>query len=139
MPDAPAAAEIDLIDRPAFAPARAERGAIVVLAAALLAVGGTLSRPGDDPTPGRSVSCRLDVNAATAEEWSLLRSVGPKLAGRIVEDRAARGPFVGPPDLLAVKGVGPKTYAKLAPHLRFPVPSGDAPAAPIAGATLAAR
>ena len=121
--------------RPEFAPSRAEGAAAAALAAGLLIAAGLGSREGTDPTPHRAAACRLDVNAATPAEWALLRGVGPVLAGRIDADRAARGPFRVPPDLLAVRGVGPKTFARLEPHLRFPA----APAGEKNGPALAAR
>lgn len=124
--------------RPAFAPARAEGGAVCVMAAAGLLAAGFAVWPTVDPTPSRAAACRLDVNAAGRSEWALLRGVGPTLAGQIVDDRTARGPFVAPPDLLAVKGVGPKTFARLAPHLRFP-PAPQLPDDPAPGPAVAAR
>ena len=124
-------------DRPRLGPSRPEAAAAGLLAAALLISAGLRARVGDDPTPGRPVACRLDPNAATPAEWALLRGVGPVLAGRITEDRASRGPFRGPPDLLAVKGVGPKTLARLAPHLWFPPPAEGRPVADPATLTAA--
>ncbi len=57
-----------------------------------------------------------------------LPGIGEVLAKRIVEFRKARagsqggsGPvFRRPEDLEAVRGIGPKTVARLASHLRFP-------------------
>ncbi|MFH5803755.1 ComEA family DNA-binding protein [Alienimonas sp. DA493] len=137
MPVAPpAAASPPNRDRPAFAPTRAEGGAVAVLAAAMLVAAGFAARPGDDPTPHAAAACRLDVNDAAPAEWALLRGVGPVLAERIVRDRVDRGPYRAPPDLLAVKGVGPKTFARLEPHLRFPTSTAPRPPA---GPALAAR
>ncbi len=59
----------------------------------------------------------VDVNSATADELELLPGVGPSLAGRIVLDRQERGRFASPADLDRVKGIGPTTVAKLAPHI----------------------
>ena len=72
------------------------------------------------------VAFRLDANAATPAELAVLRGVGPVLAGRIADGRAARGAFRRPADLLAVKGVGPRTLVRLAPLLRFPAPARPA-------------
>ncbi|NNJ27308.1 ComEA family DNA-binding protein [Alienimonas chondri] len=127
-----------IASRPAFAPTRAESGAVSVLVVALLMSAGVASLPVDDPTPHRSPVCRLDVNDASHAEWTLLRGVGPKLADRIVAGRSDGGAYRSAPDLLAVKGVGPKTFARLEPHLRFP--SDGAPVATLSdGPTLAAR
>ena len=106
--------------RPRFAPSSAEGGALAWLAAPLLIAAALAVREAPDPTPRRPVAHRLNVNAATPAEWSLMRGVGPVLADRIAEDRADRGPFRTPADLLAVRGMGPKTFARLRPHLQFP-------------------
>ena len=58
---------------------------------------------------------RLDLNTATADELEGLPGIGPKTAQRILEDRRMRGPFRRPSDLTRVKGIGPKTLARLTP------------------------
>lgn len=60
---------------------------------------------------------RLDLNAAGAAELALLPGVGPRLADRIVADRAERGPFASLEDLGRVAGVGPITLAELRPYV----------------------
>ena len=131
MPVAPAPAVPP--DRPRLAPDRGEAGVAAVLAAAvLLAVWPAVRTAADPAEPAVPVAYRLDVNAAAPAELAVLRGVGPVLAGRIAADRAARGPFRHGVDLLAVRGVGPKTLDRLTPHLRFPlddVPAGGAVAA----------
>jgi DNA uptake protein ComE-like DNA-binding protein len=37
-----------------------------------------------------------------------------------VGHRAAHGPFRGPEDLLAARGIGPRTLERLSPYLRWP-------------------
>ena len=69
----------------------------------------------------------IDVNRAPWIEWVLLDGIGETLAQRIVEDRAQNGPFSSIDDLLRVKGIGPKTLAKMRPQLTISV---DDPAAP---------
>ena len=56
---------------------------------------------------------QIDVNTATVAELERLPQVGPTLARRIVEDRAARGRFRSVEDLRHVRGIGPKTYGAL--------------------------
>ena len=71
----------------------------------------------------------VDVNRATVDELCALRGVGPKLAQAIVDERAARGGFAYPEDLIAVKGIGAKTLAKFKDQLDFSAQeqsSGDA-------------
>ena len=60
---------------------------------------------------------RMDLNAASEAQLQLLPRVGPKLAERIAEYRRAHGRFRSVDELNAVKGIGDKTLAKLAPHL----------------------
>lgn len=61
----------------------------------------------------------IAVNTASAAELELLPGVGPVMAQRIIDDRAANGPFRSPADLDRVKGIGPKTLEKLTPLVRF--------------------
>jgi competence ComEA-like helix-hairpin-helix protein len=68
------------------------------------------------------VGCPLDVNTASAVDLSALPRVGDKLAQRIVQDREAAGPFRTLKDLDRVRGVGPKTVARLAPYIRVGTP-----------------
>lgn len=55
----------------------------------------------------------IDVNVATAAQFELLPDIGPTLAQRIVDDRAANGRFATPDDLMRVPGIGPKTVEKV--------------------------
>jgi competence protein ComEA len=55
----------------------------------------------------------LDLNAATRDELAGLPGIGEKTAQAIVEEREANGAFTSPDDLARVKGVGPKTIARL--------------------------
>lgn len=51
----------------------------------------------------------LDLNRATMAELELLPRVGPALARRVVEAR----PFASVDELVRVRGIGPRTLAKL--------------------------
>jgi competence protein ComEA len=62
---------------------------------------------------------RIDVNRASVADLELLPGVGPTLARRIVNHRAAQGPFTGPEDLLHVHGIGRRTLERLAPLMEF--------------------
>jgi competence protein ComEA len=55
----------------------------------------------------------LDLNRAALGDLLLLPGVGPKLAERILEERARRAGFESVEQLSAVKGVGPKKLAQL--------------------------
>ena len=59
-------------------------------------------------------AARVDLNHASAEALEALPGIGPTLAGRIVADRAARGPFRRTADLDRVRGVGPALLRRLA-------------------------
>jgi competence protein ComEA len=60
---------------------------------------------------------RLDLNRADSTELDLVDGIGPALASRILAERASRGGFRRPEELLAVRGIGPRTLAKLLPQL----------------------
>ena len=59
------------------------------------------------------------VNAASAAELQALPGVGPVMAQRILEYRAAHGPLHSLTDLRRVKGIGPRTCERLASLVRF--------------------
>lgn len=56
---------------------------------------------------------RLDLNRASASDLERLPGVGPVLARRVVDWRAAHGPFRSVEQLNEVKGIGPKKLARL--------------------------
>ena len=62
------------------------------------------------------------INAATWVEWKQFDGIGEKLADRIVADRKKNGPFESIDDLQRVKGIGPKTVARIREHLKVGKP-----------------
>lgn len=62
------------------------------------------------------VPLRLDIRTATAEELGTLTGIGEKRAADIIAFRL-KTPFTSVNQLLQVKGIGAKTYAKLLPDL----------------------
>ncbi len=76
-----------------------------------------------DDAPPLNYRFQVDVNRAEWPELAQLPNIGPTLAGRIVESRAAEGPYVDHDDLMRVKGIGPKTLEKIRPYL-LPMPGG---------------
>ena len=68
---------------------------------------------------------RIDPNTASTDELDRLPKVGPALAQRIVEWRAAHGPFRTMADFDSVPGVGPALLRDAGPHLALaPAPAG---------------
>ena len=65
---------------------------------------------------------RVDVDRAPAVELARLPRIGPALAGRIVADREAQGPFGSLEALERIPGVGPATLKALAPYVVFSSP-----------------
>lgn len=64
-----------------------------------------------------TASGTVNLNAASAEQISLLPRVGIKVARRIVDYRKTNGDFKRIEDVMEVKGVGEKLFVSLRPHL----------------------
>lgn len=97
-------------------PARAGAGCLVVVeargsACAVVEVGRLPA------ATGLICGARLDVNAATEAELTLLPGIGEVRARRIVESRARDGPFPDAESLDRVHGIGPKTVDLLRPWI----------------------
>lgn len=78
---------------------------------------------GDEPATGVTVSKKvdtaadaLDINRASLEDLQRIPGVGPKMAQRIVDERAKK-PFAIVDDLRRVTGIGAKTLEKLRPFV----------------------
>lgn len=67
---------------------------------------------------------KVNINTASAEQLATLPGVGAKLAERIVEHRQKSGQFKSAEELMNVRGIGEKNFAKLQPWLSV----GEAPA-----------
>ena len=87
----------------------------LVLTTALALVAGVLAPA--VLAEGDAAKKTLNVNQASADEFSRLPRVGAKLAARIVLHRSQHGPFKRIEDLMAVKGVGEKMFTSLKPYL----------------------
>ena len=57
----------------------------------------------------------VNLNTATQAQLEELPGVGPVMAGKIIAWRTEHGRFASVEELQEIDGVGPKTYAKLAP------------------------
>jgi protein Tex len=60
------------------------------------------------------------LNTASAALLSYVAGISPKVARSIVEHREKRGPFRARGELLAVAGIGPRTFQQCAGFLRIP-------------------
>jgi competence protein ComEA len=69
--------------------------------------------PSSGASPGTAETATVDLNAATAEQLDALPGVGPVLAQRIVEWRAAHGRFSSVAQLQEVDGIGAAKFAQL--------------------------
>ena len=69
-------------------------------------------------TGGPGSSATLDLNRATQAQLEELPGVGPVTAGKIIAWREEHRRFTRVEELQEVDGIGPKTYAQLAPHVR---------------------
>ena len=76
------------------------------------AVAAAAPRRSSKPAPAPT-----NLNTASAADLQRLPGIGPALAGRIVAYREANGPFRSPGQITEVKGIGEKTFEKLAPWL----------------------
>jgi competence protein ComEA len=100
----------------------------IVAAALAFVVAGFLSTgvalAAAKPTP----TAKVNVNTATAEQFTTLPGVGPKLAARIVEHRQKAGSFKSVQELLNVKGIGEKNLEKIQGYLTMGEPGRSASA-----------
>lgn len=60
---------------------------------------------------------RVNINRAGVEELVTLPGIGETVAKRIVAYRKNNGEFAKTEELMNVRGIGEKTYAKIAPML----------------------
>lgn len=85
---------------------------IMTLALATLLAGQAWAAP-----PAASATGKVNINKASVEQLQLLPRVGPTLAQRIVEFRSANGAFKAPEELIAVRGIGEKSFAPMKPYV----------------------
>jgi competence protein ComEA len=88
-----------------------KRTALSLVLAILVAVSFAGAAEGQQP------SGVVNINSANPEQLQLLPRVGPALAGRIVDFREENGPFKSVDEIVAVKGIGETSFAKLEPYI----------------------
>jgi competence protein ComEA len=79
---------------------------LALAVAALMAVAPAFAADAKVP------AAKVNLNTATADQLAEVPGLGPKLAARIVEQRQKSGPFKSVEDVMAVKGIGEKSFAK---------------------------
>ena len=84
-----------------------------------------LHGPEENALPRRGTP--IDLNRATKQDLERLPGIGPVLAGRIVEYRAAQGAFDDVEQLRHVKGIGKKKFEQIRPHVAVHRPGGSKP------------
>lgn len=104
---------------------------ILLFLAAFLLFGGILREVGYEPLAAKrnavkkdkleevlkeDVKILIDIRTATEQELILLPGIGEKRARDIIQYRSAN-PFVSVNQIMNIKGIGPKTYAKMYPSL----------------------
>lgn len=70
----------------------------------------------DEQTPARLALfsfAPISINRADSATLTFLPGIGPALAERIVQHREQHGPFREPAELQKVRGIGPKTFARI--------------------------
>jgi competence protein ComEA len=64
------------------------------------------------------VGAIIDLNTATLAQLDTVPGVGPVTAQAILDYRTKHGKFTKIEELQEVDGIGTKTYAQIAPHVR---------------------
>ncbi len=102
-----------------------KRGKSVAMALGLLAL---LAVAGESMAAKQPPAQAVDINKAGVEELVKIPGLGAAKAKAIVDFRAT-SPYKTTSDLVAVKGIGEKLFAKIAPYVTT---SGSGQAAPTA-------
>ena len=89
----------------------------VSIAGAALALAALLVTAGTPVLAEEKITGVVNVNTASAAELEMLPGIGASRAKAVIEAREAKGGFKSLDDLLAVKGIGEASLAKLRPHL----------------------
>lgn len=68
-------------------------------------------------TPAEKPLGVVNINTASVAEIAFLPGIGEKTAAAVVAHREQNGPFKKTTDLMQVKGIGDRTFERLAPYL----------------------
>lgn len=80
--------------------------------------GEVREQPGSSTGSGSAASGAVDLNRASQTQLEELPGIGPVIAQAILTWREQHGRFTRVEELQEVDGIGPKTYAQIAPHVR---------------------
>jgi competence protein ComEA len=97
---------------------RLSDGQQVVIGTRTDPVGEVRDQPGSGRGGGAGATGPLDLNHASQPQLEELPGVGPVTAQSILAWRQQHGRFSRIEELQEVDGIGPKTYAEIAPHVR---------------------
>ncbi|MBN2430562.1 MAG: ComEA family DNA-binding protein [Acidobacteria bacterium] len=87
---------------------------VCCLCLTMAALAGAVARSeGATVQPTKEEVGKVNINTASAEQLESLPGIGPKIAQRIIIWRKENGKFQKIEDILAVKGIGEKKYARL--------------------------
>ena len=67
--------------------------------------------------PASAADGVVNINSAGLDELMLLPRVGETVGQRIIDFRQENGEFKSTEDLLLVKGIGDRTFERIAPHV----------------------
>jgi competence protein ComEA len=84
----------------------------IVSAGLALAVAALVAAAPAFAADAKASAAKVNLNTASADQLAEVPGLGPKLAARIVEQRQKAGPFKSVEDVMAVKGIGEKSFAK---------------------------
>ena len=96
----------------------------LLLSSMLLPTAAAVAQRAPSPAPAHAASSAaptetVNVNTATLEQLVSLPGVGPSRAQAILDLRKQLGGFKKLEDLMRVKGIGRKTFQKLAPMMKL--------------------
>jgi competence protein ComEA len=93
-------------------------GQQVVIGTTTDPAGEVRDQPGSGSGSSAAAAATLDLNHASQPQLEELPGVGPVTAQAILAWRQQHGRFSRIEELQEVDGIGPKTYAEIAPHVR---------------------
>ena len=87
-------------------------------------------RPAHKEARSPASESKFDLNRATQRQFEQLPGIGPGLAHQLVAYRTAHGRYTSVEELRAVKGIGAKRYARVAPLVMVSAPPRPGPTRP---------